>query len=269
MHIPPWLEHLLMAGCDTFFKYWPQPTPPPDVLSRCRIIAHRGAHGFQGLPENTLAAFQRALEAPEVTGLELDVRWTQDLAPVVFHDADLLRMFGEPRLLSSFSLVELKERFPLIPTLEEVIQLSRDRAHLMIEVKEEPYPELERQNHILGDLLTGWEPGRDFHILLLDPALERLVTFAPKSCFLLVAFFNVAEFSNTSLEQGFGGIGGHYLLIGTEVVQRHLTADQFMGTGYPKSKNALFRELNRGVEWIFTNDPLEVAALIREQQQRN
>ncbi len=258
-----------MAGCDTFFKYWPQPVPPPEVLRECQVIAHRGAHGFKGLPENTLVAFQRALEAPEVTGLELDIRWTKDLTPMVFHDADLLRMFGEPRLLSSFTVSELKERFPLIPTFEEVIALSQNRAHLMIEVKEEPYPELERQNQILGDLLKGWEPGRDFHILLLDPALERLVTFAPKSCFLLVAFFNVEAFSRTSLEQGFGGIGGHYLLIGQQVVTRHLEAGQFMGTGYPKSKNALYRELNRGVQWIFTNDPLDVAALLREHSRTN
>jgi glycerophosphoryl diester phosphodiesterase len=52
------------------------------------IIGHRGASSLA--PENTLAAFSRAL-ADGADGLELDVHLAQDGVPVVVHDASLRR----------------------------------------------------------------------------------------------------------------------------------------------------------------------------------
>ncbi|MEK6334665.1 MAG: glycerophosphodiester phosphodiesterase family protein [Acidobacteriota bacterium] len=52
------------------------------------IIAHRGASATA--PENTLAAFSRALREG-ADGLELDVRLARDCVPVVIHDATLRR----------------------------------------------------------------------------------------------------------------------------------------------------------------------------------
>ncbi|OQA87983.1 MAG: Glycerophosphoryl diester phosphodiesterase [bacterium ADurb.Bin236] len=56
--------------------------------ARPLVFAHRG--GAKLAPENTLAAFDRGLEAG-ADGLELDVRLTRDLQPVVCHDATLDR----------------------------------------------------------------------------------------------------------------------------------------------------------------------------------
>jgi glycerophosphoryl diester phosphodiesterase len=50
------------------------------------IIGHRGASAFA--PENTLAAFARAL-ADGADGIEFDVRLTRDGVPVVIHDRTL------------------------------------------------------------------------------------------------------------------------------------------------------------------------------------
>jgi glycerophosphoryl diester phosphodiesterase len=52
------------------------------------IIAHRGASKVA--PENTLAAFERAL-ADGADGIEFDVRLARDNVPVVIHDATLKR----------------------------------------------------------------------------------------------------------------------------------------------------------------------------------
>jgi glycerophosphoryl diester phosphodiesterase len=52
------------------------------------IIAHRGASAIA--PENTLAAFARALE-DGADGFELDVRLARDGVPVVIHDSTLRR----------------------------------------------------------------------------------------------------------------------------------------------------------------------------------
>ena len=81
---------------------------------------------------------------------------------------------------------------------------------------------------------------------------------------LLVAVFNEPELSAAALSGGFAGLGGHYLLVTSKLARGHLAAGQMVGTGYPDSRNCLFRELNRGVKWLFSNDPLGLA-VIREQ----
>ena len=58
-------------------------------MSRPLIVAHRGASTVA--PENTMAAFRAGIEAG-AEGVEFDVRLTKDGVPVVFHDADLVRI---------------------------------------------------------------------------------------------------------------------------------------------------------------------------------
>lgn len=57
-----------------------------------KIIAHRGASAHA--PENTLAAFQRAID-DGADGIEFDVRLTKDGDAVVYHDRTLQRTAGQ------------------------------------------------------------------------------------------------------------------------------------------------------------------------------
>jgi glycerophosphoryl diester phosphodiesterase len=68
-----------------------------------RLYAHRGASAER--PENTLVAFQRAMEIG-VDSLELDVHLTRDGVFVVTHDEDALRMCGSPLRWADVDLVE-------------------------------------------------------------------------------------------------------------------------------------------------------------------
>ena len=54
----------------------------PATTPRMTLLAHRGAS--HAAPENTLAAFARALDVEGADGLELDVRLSRDLVPVIF-----------------------------------------------------------------------------------------------------------------------------------------------------------------------------------------
>ncbi|MDP1579233.1 MAG: glycerophosphodiester phosphodiesterase [Candidatus Didemnitutus sp.] len=100
------------------------------------IIAHRGASAEK--PENTPAAFQRALEL-KVDGIELDVHLTRDGVPVVFHDANLLRLTGTRGRLADRTWRELTalrvNGTEPIPRLVDVLRLTRHRALVQIELK--------------------------------------------------------------------------------------------------------------------------------------
>lgn len=106
-------------------------------LNRC--FAHRGLHdSTNGIPENSLAAFVRAVEAGY--GIELDVQLSSDGVPVVFHDASLSRMCAIDRRVDSLTLAQLKSHClagtkEQIPTFSEVLSLIAGRVPLLVEIK--------------------------------------------------------------------------------------------------------------------------------------
>ena len=77
---------------------------------RIEIHGHRGARGL--LPENTMPAFERAIELG-VDALELDVVMTRDGIPVVHHDRAL-----DPERTRDASGAWLAPPGPLINTLD-------------------------------------------------------------------------------------------------------------------------------------------------------
>ncbi len=100
-------------------------------------IAHRGLWDEE-IPENSLGAFQKCLDAN--TAIELDVHLLKDGTLVVFHDDDLRRMTGVNKKLKNCTYDEIKG-LPLagtkftIPTFEEVLTLVDGRVLLDIEIK--------------------------------------------------------------------------------------------------------------------------------------
>jgi len=94
------------------------------------VIAHRGASAEER--ENTLPAFERAI-ADGADFVELDVQVSVDGALVVFHDFDLDRLTPLSGPLRKRPLAELREHG--IPTLEEVVEITRGRIGVMAELK--------------------------------------------------------------------------------------------------------------------------------------
>ena len=259
-------QNLLMGLVDGATALMHQPTPDPSALQACKLVSHRGEHDNVSVHENTLPAFRAARDAG-VWGIECDIRWTADLIPVVVHDRDATRVFGRDAVIGELSFRSLRKRLPEIPSLAELVEDFGGNTHLMLEIKEETYPEPHRQQAILAELLQDLEPEEEFHFLALDPALFRHVEFAPPASCLPVAEFNVPGLSTGSLDSGYGGLTGHYLLLTDTVKRRHEAAGQRIGTGHIGSKNTLFREINRGVEWIFSNHAVAMQGLVHDWAQ--
>src|SRR5208283_1143731 len=98
------------------------------------VIAHRGASGHA--PENTFAAFQRAVELG-ATFIETDLHVTRDGRFVAIHDDTVERTTNGSGDVRNFTLDELREvdagmwfdrtfMGERIPTLEEVLEFSRE-----------------------------------------------------------------------------------------------------------------------------------------------
>ncbi|GAC1516748.1 MAG: glycerophosphodiester phosphodiesterase [Gemmatimonadaceae bacterium] len=103
------------------------------------FIAHRGASREK--PENTLAAFARALDVA-ASAVELDVHTTNDGVVVVHHDAVPRAATTQPalrgRAISTLSHAELstfRVDGEIIPTLADVLDLLAGRAAAYVEMK--------------------------------------------------------------------------------------------------------------------------------------
>ena len=263
MKVLPSLEAHIRRILDRFYARWPQSIPAKDHLAQCKLIAHRGDYDNQYVFENTMAAFDRA-GAGGVWGIELDLRWTRDLHPVVLHDTNLRRVFGRDCTIRQATLAELKSECPLVPTLAQLIPRYGKKMHLMIEIKAEMYPDPPRQNRILAELLADLQPVEDYHFLTMTPQMFNVIDCVPRNAFLPVAHFNFFQLSKLAIEQNYGGIAGHYVLLTRSRLNRHKDFMQNMATGYVNSKNCLFRELNRGVEWIFSDRAVELQKVVNQ-----
>lgn len=254
------LEAIFQRLVDAVFRRWPRKSPPPLLLPSCRLISHRGEHDNRNRFENTLAAFDAAAAAG-VWGIELDVRWTADLVPVVFHDPDTRRLFQTDAVVSRVTLDSLRRHLPLIPTLAEVIGRYAGRMHLMIEIKSEPYPRPSVQTRRMRSHLRDLAPGKDFHLMALHPQMFGFFDFLPASTMIPIGRARIDRFSRLAATHRWGGVAGHYLLTTAQVLKRHHRLGQGVGTVFVDSRRCLFREVNRGVDWIFTNRAAHLQAV--------
>lgn len=130
--------------------------------------AHRGLHQVQnGVPENSMAAFRRAVETG--CGIELDVQRTADGQVVVFHDRSLKRVCGVDKNVDDCTYAEL-QTYTLsgtteqIPLFSDVLALVDGQVPLLVELKyHTDRPQLCAQTAELLDKYNGDYMIESFH----------------------------------------------------------------------------------------------------------
>jgi glycerophosphoryl diester phosphodiesterase len=236
-------------------------------MQNCKIISHRGEHDNRQVRENTMAAFARVVAAGG-WGIEFDVRWTRDLQPVVIHDSSTARVFGIELEVAAVDLHELRQQVPEIPTLEEVVACFGGNTHLMVELKRDELGAVASRADRLREIFATLTAAEDYHFLALQLDLFELVEFAGDQACLPVAELNLGAFSREVLSRDLAGVCGQYLLLKQALIRRHHSQGQKLGTGFIASRFCLYRELNRGVDWIFTNHALKLGAIRQELLKR-
>jgi len=117
--------------------------PLPPARHRFIVVSHRGDHTHA--PENTLTAFQNAIQAG-ADYVEIDLRTTVDSQLVIMHDVSVDRMTNGKGLVKDMTYEVLRQlkikdkthpewgEFD-IPTFDEVLQLCKDRIYIYLDFK--------------------------------------------------------------------------------------------------------------------------------------
>ena len=160
---------------------------------KTEVWAHRGASGWdrQYAPENTMPAFQKALEMG-ADGIELDVQLTRDGEIVICHDERIDRTSRGQGYLRDYTLAELKKidfgkphveyGFVEIPTLVEFFQFFKPtNLKLNIELKTGVlyYEDIEKKTYKLAE-----EYGLNDRVIYSSfnhYSLEKLKTICPEA----------------------------------------------------------------------------------------
>ncbi len=150
--------------------------PAWETLRKYRY-AHRGYHDKPSVPENSMPAFERAIERG--WGAELDVHLLKDGGLAVFHDSDLKRCTGAKGFIEDLNSAELSKlrlegTNERVPMLNEVLEIFRGRAPLIIELK------CFRENHTaLAEAVCKCLDGYwgDFCVESFDPRAVREIRF--------------------------------------------------------------------------------------------
>ncbi len=256
-----------------------KPKSEPSLVQPPLVIAHRGAAA--DAPENTLAAFELALEQG-ADGLEFDVHLSADDVPVVIHDSRLERTTSGRGRVRDFTLGPLERldagswfnrRFRRrarssyaglrIPTLAEVLDLVRRRdcrAYVEIKRGRRIYPRLEeRVLEAIGEAgVRDLAMVISFHL----PTLARLRQLS-SSIALGIDFTRPKRALAAARMLGATAILPHWAFAPRRFVARAHAAGQQVLVWDLEQKVWMRSKLSDGVDGIITSHPARLVAVRR------
>ena len=206
------------------------------------ILGHRGASAVA--PENTLAAFARAMSAG-AAGIEFDVRLSGDGVPVVIHDATLKRTAQIDRRVSELTARELgdidvgswftanpENLFvgEKLPTLAQVFQLFRTNSGLLyVELKcdagEAPLlaaevARLTRESDMAERVVVeSFDHSAIVAVKKIDAGIRTAALFEPKLT-RPISTVRRLKMIDTALGVGADELALHHTLAGARVVEK-------------------------------------------------
>ncbi len=231
------------------------------------IVAHRGASGE--FPENTLIAFEKSLLCG-ARMIEADIQITADLEPIVFHDEELGRTapgsgaisqidYNDLRNLSAGSWFSRDFENEKIPRLEELLEILKGRAYLLLEIK--PAPNLsERIKAILKVIIEYNYINYSVFASFDYSALKTLKEICPHCHTAAVKLPDDARLPSTlRAELGIEAYICSIEEINDDISRDILESDIFLGV-YSIDTPEIFREaLNLPIQAFGTNFPCMIA----------
>ncbi|PJJ99456.1 glycerophosphodiester phosphodiesterase [Lysobacteraceae bacterium NML91-0213] len=233
-----------------------------NLRNEVTVTAHRGASTLA--PENTLAAFQAAIDAG-ADAIEFDVRLSADGQVVVFHDSDFRRVADDPRAVESLPLAAMRDidigswfdpafSAERIATLGEALLFIDRRALALVELK----PDARNAAALLDATLRevargGWT---DAVVLAsLSPDLVRAAREAAPD--VQLALFANAALPGTARRTDFDMLGLNHLQVGTATVADARRRGYLLQAWTVNDPERMARYIDLGVDDISTDLPAE------------
>lgn len=239
-----------------------------DQREQVTITAHRGSAFLA--PENTRSAIERSIQ-DGADYIEIDVRQTRDGVPVLWHDADMRRVFGLDGKISDLTLAEARQRDAgswfgkqfadeRILTLDEAIDITRGRARLYVDIKPDPatpdltanvIERLQAANAVEGTVVAAaeWQ--------VLAEVRER----EPRLRTALLAQFIVGPL----WQERFDILGLRQNRVNPATVARSKADGNELHVWTVNSPRAMARFIDMGVDNIITDRPGVLAELLRQR----
>jgi glycerophosphoryl diester phosphodiesterase len=246
------------------------------------VVAHRGASLAQ--PENTLAAFEAALQAG-ADAVELDVRLTADGIPVVLHDPDVSATTDGTGLIHTLTLPEVKRLDASggsgsrkeIPTLPEALELASryPGATVDLEIKNlpgEPAFDSPKESILLSCLDALSASGFSGEVMMSSfnwLTIERSKELAPE---ILTGFLTIGAV-DARAALVYATQGGHDFVLpqtpavlsaGEAFVDEAHAAGIRVGTWVADDEDLLDTLFRWGLDAVASNDPV-LAVSVRDR----
>ena len=147
------------------------------MRKRILVGAHRGA--MCHAPENTIAAFEKAIEIGTYR-IEFDVRCCRDGHLVIMHDATVDRTTNGTGLVADLTLEELKRlrvggTSETVPTLRETLTCVRGKSRLLVEIKDAGIAD-----EVVAQITEAGMTEQCTISSLLEEELQRAMTCIPR-----------------------------------------------------------------------------------------
>jgi len=235
-----------------------------------QIFAHRGASSEA--PENTLIAFSKAIEIG-VDFIELDIHISKDKEIVVIHDENTLRTTGQEGNIKKMTLAEIKklncgneEYGAEIPTLEETINLTKDKINLQIEIKStrliDPLMHLLKKYDILHSVLISSFNHRElFKIQKIDPSI-KMASLEPTGVGWILNWVFRKGIVNNAINNKFYAIHPLFKIANQKMVNYAHENGIKVNVWTIDRKRWIEKFAGMGVDGIITNNPRFVKDLL-------
>ena len=235
-------------------------------------VAHRGASG--NYPENTLIAFQKALEIG-VDEIELDLHSTRDGHLVVMHDADVDRTTDGTGAIAELTLAEIKAldagsafggqfRSERVPTWEEALDLVQGKVGLNVHLKEGGNPDADYERKV-AKALQDFGMVDDSIVACSDKSVGIFSGIDPRiECRLFRARRTPEEYIRKSVEMGLRTMQPGRDITNRDFVRKAHAAGRIIHVFYADTPEDMRTFIEIGVDGILTNYPERLNAVLAE-----
>jgi glycerophosphoryl diester phosphodiesterase len=242
------------------------------IEDKTEVMAHRGASG--AAPENTMAAVKQAI-SDGAHWVEIDVQRTSDNQVVVVHDKDLMRISGEPKVVTETIWAELAQidvgswfdptfADQRIPTLEALLESCIGRIKVNIELKY--YGWDEKLGPRVIEIVEHCRMEKEVLIMSLNPkAVDQIAELRPD---WRVGLLSTAALGNLArVDADFLAV--HSRIVTPGFVRRIHRAGKALYAWTVNDLAGMTRLFGMGVDGLITDEPALAVRLLDERSKMN